>query len=177
MNRWPDIAHTANAQILAWAEAQPWAREMAACQQDAQWHAEGDVWTHTRMVCAELERLADWPSLDHAAQLKLLFTALFHDAGKPATTVLDPETGRTRSPRHALVGAEIARRVLRELECDLVTREEIAALVRFHGRPPFLLEKENPEHEVIAWRSFIWSRPSPLSWTRTNVAQSPCQKR
>ncbi len=58
----------------------------------------GDVWTHTRMVCAELERLADWPSLDRAAQLKLLFTALFHGAGKPATTVLDPDTGRTRSP-------------------------------------------------------------------------------
>jgi len=44
----------------------------------------------------------------------------------------------------------IARRVLRELECDLATREEIAALVRFHGRPPFLLEKANPEHEVIS---------------------------
>jgi putative nucleotidyltransferase with HDIG domain len=137
-------------EVLAWAEAQPWARAMAACQQDAQWHAEGDVWTHTHMVCAELERHADWPSLDRAAQLKLLFTALFHDAGKPTTTVLDPETGRTRSPKHALVGTEIARRVLRELECDLVTREEIAALVRYHGRPPFLLEKEKPEHEVIS---------------------------
>ena len=150
MNTWPDITCATNAQILAWAEAQPWAPEMAACQQDAQWHAEGDVWTHTRMVCAELERLADWPSLDRAALLKLLFTALFHDAGKPATTVLDPDTGRTRSPKHALVGTEIARRVLRELECDLVTREEIAALVRFHGRPPFLLEKAKPEHEVIS---------------------------
>lgn len=150
MNKWSDITRASNAQILAWAEAQPWAREMAACQQDAQWHAEGDVWTHTRMVCAELERLADWPSLDRAAQLKLLFTALFHDAGKPATTVLDPDTGRTRSPKHALAGTEIARRVLRELECDLVRREEIAALVRFHGRPPFLLEKEKPEHEVIS---------------------------
>jgi putative nucleotidyltransferase with HDIG domain len=84
---------------------------MAACNQDAQWHAEGDVWTHTKMVCAELEQLADWPSLDRTAQLKLLFTALFHDSGKPATTVLEPETGRTRSPKHALVGAEIARRV------------------------------------------------------------------
>ena len=123
---------------------------MATCNQDAQWHAEGDVWTHTKMVCAELERLADWPSLDRAAQLKLLFTGLFHDAGKPATTVLEPDTGRTRSPKHALVGTEIARRVLRELECDLITREEITALVRFHGRPPFLLEKENPEHEVIS---------------------------
>jgi putative nucleotidyltransferase with HDIG domain len=150
MNRWSEITRATNAQILAWAEAQPWAREMAACQQDAQWHAEGDVWTHTRMVCAEVERLAEWPSLDRAAQLKLLFTALFHDSGKPATTALDPETGRTRSPKHALAGTEIARSVLRELGCDLRTREEIASLVRYHGRPPYLLEKQNPEREVIS---------------------------
>jgi len=135
---------------MAWAEDQPWVRDMAACQQDAQWHAEGDVWTHTRMVCSEVEELAEWPAFDRATQLKLLFTALFHDSGKPATTSPDPNTGRMRSPRHALVGAELARRVLRGLECDLTTREEIAALVRFHGRPPYLLEKEKPEHEVIS---------------------------
>lgn len=66
MSQWSDITRATNAQILAWAEAQPWARAMAACRQDAQWHAEGDVWTHTHMVCAGLERLADWPSLDRA---------------------------------------------------------------------------------------------------------------
>ena len=151
---WTDIARATNAQIMEWAETQLWTRDMAACNQDAQWHAEGDVWTHTEMVCAELEKLSDWPSLDRAAQLKLLFTGLFHDSGKPATTVLEPETGRTRSPKHALVGAEIARRVLRELKCDLITREEIVALVRFHGRPHFLLEKPSPEHEVV-WLSWF----------------------
>jgi len=150
VNNWADITRATNAQVLEWAEAQAWTRDMATCNQDAQWHAEGDVWTHSKMVCAELERLTEWASLDRAAQLKLLFTALFHDSGKPATTVLETETGRTRSPKHALVGAEIARRVLRELECDLITREEIVAIVRFHGRPPFLLEKPNPEHEVIS---------------------------
>lgn len=56
MKRWSDITRVTNAQILAWAEAQPWGSAMAACQQDAQWHGEGDVWTHTRMVCAEMER-------------------------------------------------------------------------------------------------------------------------
>jgi putative nucleotidyltransferase with HDIG domain len=157
VNTWKDIRRWSNAQILEWAEAQPWAREMAACQQDAQWHAEGDVWTHTKMVCTELERLAEWNSLARAAQVQLLFTGLFHDSGKPATTGLDPETGRTRSPKHALVGAEIARRVLRDLNCDFPTREEIAALVRFHGRPPYLLEKAKPEHEVIS-----------LSWLTNN---------
>ena len=28
---------------------------MAGCNQDAEWHAEGDVWTHTRMVAGEVE--------------------------------------------------------------------------------------------------------------------------
>jgi hypothetical protein len=40
--------------------------------------------------------------------------------------------------------------VLRDLGCDLRTRAEIVALVRYHGRPPYLLEKENPENEVIS---------------------------
>jgi putative nucleotidyltransferase with HDIG domain len=147
---WQNIQCANNAQILEWAESQSWARDMAACQQDAQWHAEGDVWTHTKMVCAELELLAEWPLLAREAQIKLLLTGLFHDSGKPATTAVDPESGRTRSPKHALVGMEIARRVLRELGCDLTTREQVALLVRFHGRPPYLLEKTKPEHEVIS---------------------------
>jgi len=145
-----DILRASDSEILDWADDQPWARDMSRCQQDAQWHAEGDVWTHTRMVCAQLERLGEWTELDRAEQLKLLFTALFHDSGKPATTAVDPETGRTRSPKHAIIGAEIARRELRELGCDLRLREEIVSLIRLHGRPPYLLEKADPEREVIS---------------------------
>jgi putative nucleotidyltransferase with HDIG domain len=147
---WADIKQANHAGIIAWAENQPWAHDMACCRQDALWHAEGDVWTHTKMVCGELERLTEWTTLDRATQLKLLFTAMFHDSGKPATTQIDADTGRTRSPKHAVVGSEIARRVLRELACDLATREEIVALIRFHGRPPYVLEKAKPEHEVIS---------------------------
>lgn len=102
------------------------------------------------MVCAELERLNEWPALDRQSQLTLLFAALFHDSRKPATTLIDPETGRTRSPHHASVGTEIARAALRELGCPLIIREEICALVRFQGRPPYLFENENPELEVIS---------------------------
>jgi len=157
MNNWDETRCASTDQILAWAESQPWAKAMADCQQDAEWHAEGDVWTHTRMVVAEVERLPEWPSFDRDTQLKLLFAALFHDAGKPDTTSIDPATGRVRSPKHALIGMEIARRVLRDLECDLGVREEIAALVRYHGRPPYLLEKGDPSHEVIS-----------LSWLVSN---------
>jgi putative nucleotidyltransferase with HDIG domain len=149
MNTWSDVQNSSPAAILAWAEEQPWAGAMAACGQDAHWHAEGDVWTHTRMVCGQLERLDEWPALPREKQLLLLFAGLFHDAGKPATTEIDADTGRTRSPHHASVGASIARSVLRELECPLAVRERICGLVMFHGRPPYLLERSSPEHEVI----------------------------
>jgi len=102
------------------------------------------------MVVDEVERLPEWRSLDRDSQLELLFTALFHDAGKPATTQIDAVTGRTHSPKHAIVGMEIGRGVLRELGCDLGSRERTMGLIRYHGRPPFLLEKTEPAREVIS---------------------------
>ena len=150
MKNWDDLKLSSTSQIVDWATDQPWARAMAECQQDGGWHAEGDVWTHTRMVFAQLEQLAEWSSLDRDVQSKLAFAALFHDAGKPVTTQVDPLTGRTHSPKHAPLGMEIARRALRDLGCDLVVREEIANLVRYHGRPAHLLEKPDPAHELIS---------------------------
>ena len=130
---------------------------MAACVQDAGWHAEGDVWTHTKMVCDQLPELEGWSSLSPHERTLLTFTAVFHDSGKPLTTQVDPETGRVTSPKHAVKGEHLARSILRDLGCDLATREEVARLVRFHGRPPFLLEKPDPAHEVVS-----------LSWLVSN---------
>ena len=149
MKDWDGFRQASTDQILAWAAGQPWAKAMAECSQDKEWHAEGDVWTHTLMVVAEVERLTEWPTLDRDSQLKLLFTALFHDAGKPSTTVIDSTTGHIRSPKHGLAGVKISREALRHLGCDLRTREEIAGLILYHGRPPYLLEKPDPAHELI----------------------------
>src|SRR4029079_10817126 len=122
---------------------------MAECAQDAEWHSEGDVWTHTKMVCQQLPQLEEWPSLTPYEQLVLIFTALFHDAAKPLTSETDPDTGRITSHKHAVKGEHLVRGVLRDLDFDLVIREQIARLVRFHGRPAFLLERPEPSHEVI----------------------------
>jgi predicted kinase len=147
---WDELSQASPEQILTWAADQPWCRAMAECQQDAGWHSEGDVWTHTQMVCAELARLEEWPALTPRERTVLLFTALFHDAGKPLTSRIDPETGRLTSPKHAVKGEKLARAVLRNLGCELSTREEIARLVRFHGRPAFLLERSDPNREVVS---------------------------
>ena len=146
---WNQLSNAPHAKVLEWAETQAWATAMANCCQDATWHAEGDVWKHTMMVCDQLTRLAEWESLGKDDRLALLLVALFHDAAKPLTTVLDPETGHLRSPNHAVKGEQLVRGVLRDLGCPLEIRERICGLVRYHGRPAFLTERESPEQEVI----------------------------
>ncbi len=146
---WDKLKRASIDAVITWAESQSWCRAMAACGQDALWHAEGDVWTHTKMVLQQLGALEEWPNLVEHDRTVLIFTALFHDVAKPLTSEVDAETGRVRSPKHAVKGAQVARNVLRDLECDLKTREEIAALVRYHGRPAFLGERAEPIHEVV----------------------------
>lgn len=157
MTSWDELARADLDQVLAWAESQPWAQSMAACQQDAEWHSEGDVWTHTKMVCRQLLQLDEWDSLNQHEWCILVFTALFHDAGKPQTSRVDPDTGRIQSPKHAIKGEHLARQILRDLDCNVPTREAITQLVRYHGRPAFLLERSSPQHEVIS-----------LSWLVSN---------
>jgi predicted kinase len=152
---WERIRHAQQSEIIAWAERQPWAKGMAACAQDLQWHAEGDVWTHTKMVCDQLSGVEGWGETSDDDRLSLLLTALLHDSAKPITSMLDPETGHIRSPNHAVKGEHVARSILRELGCDLKQRERICSMVRYHGRPAFLLERQNPERELIrlSWLS------------------------
>ena len=117
--------------------------------QDVEWHAEGDVWTHTKLVLQQLEQLESWSDTTAHEQTVLKFAALFHDVAKPLTTQFHPETGRLTSPKHAVKGEHLCRSVLRDLGCDLKTREWISQLVRYHGRPVFLGERDEPAHEVV----------------------------
>ncbi|MDB5341575.1 MAG: polynucleotide kinase [Planctomycetaceae bacterium] len=146
---WQELQKASIDDIVAWAESQSWCRAMAECAQDADWHSEGDVWTHTKMVCQQLLQLEEWPSLTSRERILLIFTALFHDAAKPLTSEVDPVTGRITSHKHSVKGEHLVRGVLRSLDCDLATREQIARLVRYHGRPAFLLERPDPSHELI----------------------------
>jgi len=146
---WERIRQAGRGEVIAWAETQPWAKAMANCAQDAQWHAEGNVWTHTKMVCSQLPGVEGWDESSDDDQLSLLFTALLHDSAKPITSMHDTETGHIRSPNHAVKGEHLARSILRDLECDLTTRERICSMVRYHGRPAFLLERQQPERELI----------------------------
>jgi predicted kinase len=130
-------------------DAFDWVRAMATTPQDPHYHAEGDVWTHTRMVCDALTGDAAWPGLDAAGRRLMLTAALMHDMAKPEVTFTDPN-GRIRSPQHAVRGAVQARRLLWRMEEPLAFREAVAALVRNHMQPRYLPERSDPRRRLFA---------------------------
>lgn len=105
------------------------------CAQEPDWHAEGDVATHTEMVRVALEAIPAFQALPSEDQNDLRLAAALHDVGKPDTTRM--EDGILRSPGHGRRGAEIVRHHwwTEGYRLSQIQRERIATLVRYHGRP------------------------------------------
>ena len=59
-----------------------WFRDMKGVPQDAIWHAEGDVHTHTKMVVEALVQLPEFKTLSEQDKHILFTGALFHDIEK-----------------------------------------------------------------------------------------------
>ena len=105
------------------------------CPQDAEWHPEGDVWTHTLMVIDEARRRNG--DLDRPRLATVMLGAVCHDLGKPATTaVID---GRWRSPGHEAAGVEPASRVLDRFNVQTIDGFDVCrqalGIVAEHLRP------------------------------------------
>ncbi len=123
-----------------------WIQPLKECMQEPEFHAEGDVYTHTKMVVEELLQLPEYELFTKENQDNLFYAALLHDIAKPKCTVT--ENGVIRSPRHALVGEKMAREIL--WNNDFERRELICSLVRLHGLPIWLLEKNNSLNKAAA---------------------------
>jgi predicted kinase len=125
---------------------------MDGCRQDSIHHQEGDVLVHTRMVVEALTADSAWRHLDRLSRDILFAAAVLHDAGKPAVTV--EENGRISSRGHSVRGMRMARRMLYRGEgvapAPFAVRQEIAALVRFHGAPLHALDRANPDRAAIS---------------------------
>jgi poly(A) polymerase len=99
---------------------------MKGVEQPAQFHPEGDVWIHTRMM---LEGLT--PNCSPT----LAWGVLLHDVGKPPTfTPPAGPNGRIRFDRHVEVGTRMAEDICARLRFSNADSEQIAALVANHLR-------------------------------------------
>jgi predicted kinase len=126
----------------------PWIRRLAGCAQDPVYHAEGDVWVHTRMVCEALAALPAWRALPDGDRRALFGAALLHDAGKPDCTRVEPD-GRISSRGHSRRGAVLARQTLWRMDVPFAVREEIAGLIRWHQVPYFLIDRGDARRLAI----------------------------
>lgn len=132
----------------------PELENLKGCEQPPQFHPEGDVFVHTRIMLGLLPPEVTVP---------LVFSVLFHDIGKPGTFAVDPD-GRIRFSGHDRLGAEMTEAVMTRLrfsraEIDAtveavanhmvfkdVKQMRVAKLKRFMARPHF--EEEMELHRV-----------------------------
>jgi len=106
--------------------------------QDAVWHPEGDVWTHTLMVIDEAaKQIAD---LDAPRALTVMLASLCHDLGKPGTTAF--EDGHIRSKGHEEAGVAPTLALLDRWNVHSLlgydVRAQVVALVADHLKPGML---------------------------------------
>jgi poly(A) polymerase len=108
------------------AQVLPEIAAMKGVEQPPEFHPEGDVWIHTRMMLAQLTK---------GASPTLAWGVLLHDVGKPPTFQSAADTGdRIRFNHHVDVGVRMAEAICRRLRFSNEETEQIAALVANHMR-------------------------------------------
>ena len=122
---------------VGWVRYYPELERLIGCQQDPEWHPEGDVWTHT-LCCLDAfarERVEEVKKVNEVEDLIVGLAVLCHDFGKPACTAYDPVKKRIRSLGHDEEGVEPTLSFLRRLTNEERILKEVPPLVRLHMRP------------------------------------------
>ncbi|MBL9114748.1 MAG: CCA tRNA nucleotidyltransferase [Verrucomicrobiaceae bacterium] len=96
--------------------------DLAGCTQPPQFHPEGDVFVHTRLMLSFLKDQSSLP---------LVLSVLLHDIAKPATRSVDPD-GRIRFNGHDRLGATMAEGILRRLKFPNDVIEPVVEAVANH---------------------------------------------
>ncbi len=117
---------------------------MKGCEQPPQFHPEGDVFKHTRIM---LELLPNETSLP------LVLSVLFHDIGKPPTGSVDAD-GRIRFNGHDRVGAEMTEALMQRLRFSRAEIDATVEAVRQH-----MVFKDVPKMRVAKLKRFM-ARPN-----------------
>jgi tRNA nucleotidyltransferase (CCA-adding enzyme) len=117
---------------------------LMGCEQEPEWHPEGDVWVHTLMVIDEArQRIA---GLERGPALAMMLGAVCHDLGKPATTAVIE--GRIRSPGHEEAGVAPAAALLDRLNVHTFdgfdVRHAVLGLVAHHLKPSAFRKSPTP---------------------------------
>jgi tRNA nucleotidyltransferase (CCA-adding enzyme) len=121
----------------------PEIQSLIGVPQDREWHPEGDVFVHTKLVVDRARELIG--DLSYPRQVTVMLAALAHDFGKPATTEFID--GRLRSRGHEEAGVPPAESFLDRLNVYTLdgynVRGQVIALVREHLKPGEFYKKRD----------------------------------
>src|SRR5258707_382851 len=117
---------------------------MKGCEQPEQFHPEGDVFEHTRLMLQLLPKKVSVP---------LVFAVLLHDVAKPRTATVD-ETGRIRFSGHDRLGAEMTEEIMRRLRFSGAEIDATVEMVRQH-----MVFKDVPKMREAKLKRFM-ARPT-----------------
>ena len=121
----------------------PEIRSLIGVPQDPEWHPEGDVFVHTKLVVDRARELID--ELSYPRQVTVMLAALAHDFGKPATTEFID--GRLRSRGHEEAGVPPTESFLDRINMHTLdgynVRGQVIALVREHLKPGEFYKKRD----------------------------------
>jgi tRNA nucleotidyltransferase (CCA-adding enzyme) len=113
----------------------PELQTLAGCQQEPEWHPEGDVWVHTLQVIDQARTRVD--GLPRPQQIAVMLGAVCHDLGKPATTAFID--GRIRSMNHEEQGVAPTMALLDRLNVHSIdgydVRAQVAGITAQHLKP------------------------------------------
>jgi len=118
------------------------------CGQSPDFHPEGSVFNHLRLMLQHLPPSPD-PSLPWAV--------LLHDVAKPVTASTDPETGATHFYGHEKIGADMAAEILERLRFPRKQIDEVVQAVRCH-----MQFKDVPEMRKSTLRRLLLRPTFPL---------------
>ena len=126
-----------------WVQYFPEVEALIGCNQEPEWHPEGDVWTHT---LHSMDAFATERTGDDWEDLVVGLAVLCHDLGKPSTTEF--QDGRIRSKGHEEAGEAPTRSFLGRLTNQSSIVEAVVPLVRDHLSPGELFKAKATDRAV-----------------------------
>lgn len=117
------------------------------CEQEPEYHPEGDVWIHTLMCLDELAKILEKEKIeDEYKKLYLFYGVLCHDFGKPFCT--KEINGKITSYKHESLGIEPTISFLEKLTNEKKFIEIVCSLVKNHLIPFQLYLSHSSEKAV-----------------------------